>query len=357
VVPHGPEGSGGLAVRYGLAALKGVGERAMADVVTSRGAGFASLAEFARRVDPRLLNKRQLESLIAAGCFDAIEPSRAGVYLLAEALLGTANAAAAARESAQAALFGEATGVEDRGLAMLVPPGLAWSLAETMAKEKDAYGFYFSGHPAEAWRAVLDAEGAKTFAEAMASSPPTAFDRNGNARTGVVMAGLIEEARWRQPQNGRSRYLTLKLSDRSGQFEASCFDEATQARLERFAGESPAVLLQAELNWRQGEDAPRVRVNGATPLAELAARSRGRLVVTLADAGEVTLLAEAVAGAAGKGRGELIVLVPAAGGLARVALGRHWLLDAEVQARLARALGAERIVAEAYAGPRLVMAG
>ncbi|KPF73624.1 DNA polymerase III subunit alpha [alpha proteobacterium AAP81b] len=345
-----------LTVRYALAALKGVGEKAMADAVASRGAGFASLADFARRVDPKLLNKRQLESLIAAGCFDAIDANRAGVYLLAEALLGTAQAAAEARASAQTALFGEATGVEDRGLAMLVPKA-EWSLAETMAKEKDAYGFYFSGHPVDAWRAVLDAEGAKTFGEAMETPAPTSFDRNGNARAGIVMAGLIEEARWRTSQTGRGgRYLTLKLSDRTGQFEASCFDEAAHESLERFARESPAVLLRAELNWRQGEDAPRLRVNGATPLAALAARVRGRLLVTLASLADVAELGVLVVPAKGKGRGELVALVPADLGLVRVALGRDWLLDAELQARLARAFGADNVVAEANAAPRLVLA-
>ncbi len=347
--------SGGrLAVRYGLAALKNVGERAMGDVVTGRGAGYAALADFARRVDPRLLNKRQLESLIAAGCFDAIEPNRAGAYLLAEAILGTAQAAAEARTSAQAALFGEST---DQGLAMLVPSA-SWTLAETMAQEKEAYGFYFSGHPVEAWRAVLDAEGAKTFAEAIEIPMPANADRNGVARQGVVMAGLIEEARWRTPQNGRSsRYLFCRMSDRSGQYEASCFDEETQERLERFAREAPAVMLQCELAWRDPGEVPRVTIRGATPLAQMAARARGRLVVSLADAGEVALVAGLAGEARGKGRGEMVVTVATGAGLARLSLGRDWLLDAEFQARLARLLGAERVVAEAAEPPRLALVG
>ncbi|MBV8971868.1 MAG: DNA polymerase III subunit alpha, partial [Sphingomonadaceae bacterium] len=142
------EAAGEGAVRYALAGLKSVGAKAMAGVVEVRNAAgpFASLSDFARRIDPKLLNKRQLEALIGSGAFDGIERNRGGVHALAEALLGTAQSAAAARESAQVALFGAA---DDRSLAMLVPPGKAWTLAETMAAEKEAFGFYFSGHPVE----------------------------------------------------------------------------------------------------------------------------------------------------------------------------------------------------------------
>ncbi len=340
----------GLAVRYALAALKNVGEKAMEAVVAGRGAGYAALPDFSKRVDPRLLNKRQLESLIAAGCFDAIAPNRAGVHLLAEAILGTAQAAAEARESAQAALFGEST---DQGLAMLVP-NATWTLAETMAQEKEAFGFYFSGHPVEAWRSVLDAQGALSFAEVAALPAPA-----GGGKKGVVMAGLIEEVRWRTPQNGGAsrRYQLISLSDRSGQYVASCFDEDTQARIEAIAGQTPSVLIQAELLWREGEEVPRVTVRGLTPLADMAKRARGRLVVTLADPAEAGQLAELVAPARGKGRGELVGLVATPVGAARVTLGRDYLLDAELMAVVARAFGAERVASEAIDPPRLALVG
>nr|WP_310523693.1 DNA polymerase III subunit alpha [Polymorphobacter sp.] len=344
----GADGAG--AVRYGLAALKNVGEKAMEVVVTGRGAGYSTLPGFSRTVDPKLLNKRQLESLIAAGCFDGIEPNRAGVYLLAEAILGTAQAAAEARDSAQTALFGEST---DQGLAMLVPANASWSLAETMAQEKEAFGFYFSGHPVEAWRPVLDAQGAKSFADVAALPAPP-----GGGKQGVVMAGLIEEIRWRTPQTGKgNRYLLITLSDRSGQYVASCFDEDTQVRLEAIAKDTPSVLVQAELMWREGEDVPRVTLRGVTLLSDMAKRARGRLVVTLADIGEVSQLAELLGEAKGKGRGELVAAVTTDAGLARLWLGRDYLLDAETMAKVARLFGTERVMAEALDPPRLALVG
>ncbi len=337
------------AVRYALAALKNVGEKAMGDVVASRGAGFTGVAEFAKRVDPRLLNKRQLESLIAAGCFDAIEANRAGVYLLAEAMLGTAQAASEARTSAQTALFGEAT---DQGLAMLVP-NANWTMAEKMAQEKEAFGFYFSGHPAEAWRPVLDAQGARSFAEVAALPAPV-----GGGRKGVVMAGLIEEIRWRTPQTGKgNRYLVINLSDVSGQYVASCFDEETQGRLEAIAKDTPAVLVQAELNWREGEEVPRITMRGVTLLSDMAKRTRGRLVVTVAKPGDSQVLAGLVADAKGRGRGELQAKVSMVAGEARVMLGRDYLLDNETLAKIAKSFGAEQMVAETLDPPRLALVG
>src|SRR5947199_1743549 len=83
------------AVRYALGALKGVGEKAMKALVEERArAGpFASLEDFAARIDPRLLNRRQLESLAGAGAFDALKPERAAVFAAAETILAHAASA------------------------------------------------------------------------------------------------------------------------------------------------------------------------------------------------------------------------------------------------------------------------
>ena len=336
-------------MRYALGALKNVGAKAMETAVEARGNGYGALPDFAARVDPKLLNKRQLESLIGAGCFDAVEPNRAGVFLLAEAILGTAQAAADARTSAQSALFGEHN---DRGMAMIVP-NASWTMAEAMAQEKEAFGFYFSGHPVEAWRPVLDANGVRTFAEVSAMPAPA-----GGGRLPCAMAGLIEEAKWRTPQKGSgNRYLLLTLSDRSGQYIASCFEESCQERLEIAAKDGVAIMVQTELQWREGEDTPRVTVRGFTPLAEMAKRTRGRLVVSVADAGEAAALAGLVAEAKGRGRGELVAGVVTAAGEARIVLGRDYLFDAELHAALVSAFGVDRAVSEAVEPVRLALVG
>ncbi|MGI4881185.1 MAG: hypothetical protein ACRYG4_27300, partial [Janthinobacterium lividum] len=332
------EGSGeGAGVRYALAALKGVGEKAMATMAEERvrGGRFAGLAEFARRVDPKLLNKRQLESLVGGGAFDGIEPNRGGVHALAEAVLGTAQNAAAARESAQVAMFGEST---DRGLAMLVSPGVRWSLAETMAHEKDAFGFYFSGHPVEGFAHVLAANKVRTYAQAAASEPPP-----GGGRLPVTLAGLIEEAKWRSPQNGKSdKYLMVTMSDASGQYVASAFDESAQTAILAAVAAADAVLVSGELLWRPGEDTPRVTIRGIQSLAVMAARSRCRLTVELAVSTPLDALATLFGGRRG-GRGELVVHVPlAGGGRANLLLGRDFSIDNEIFAKVERMRGVDR---------------
>ncbi len=322
----------GDAVRYALAGLKGVGEKAMAAVCAARASGgaFDSLADFAHRIDPKLLNKRQLESLIAAGGFDGLSANRAGVHQLAEALLGAAQAAQAARESAQVALFGDAP---ERRAAMLVPPAARWGLAEAMGHEKEAFGFYFSGHPADAFAHVLEANGAKSWVEIAAMPAP----REGG-RHGAVMAGLIEEMRWRTPQKGGDAYLLLTASDASGQFTASCFDTETQALIEAAVAAAQPVLLQVELQWREGDDAPRLAIGGLTPLAEMAKRTRCRLTVDL-EPSSVTGLALALTDARG-GRGEVMARIRLGGGrLASLSLGRDFSIDNELKGRVGRLAG------------------
>ena len=96
------------AARYALGALKGVGEKAMEALVEERekGGAFQSLEDLAGRIDPRLLNRRQLESLAGAGAFDSIKPERPAVFAAAETILAHATSAHDQRTSGQAALFG-----------------------------------------------------------------------------------------------------------------------------------------------------------------------------------------------------------------------------------------------------------
>ncbi|MGH6659491.1 MAG: DNA polymerase III subunit alpha, partial [Sphingomicrobium sp.] len=96
------------AVRYALGALKGVGEKAMEALVAEREANgpFKSLDDFAARIDPKMLNRRQLESLAAAGAFDELEPNRAAVHAAAETILAHAASAHDQRTSGQHGLFG-----------------------------------------------------------------------------------------------------------------------------------------------------------------------------------------------------------------------------------------------------------
>jgi DNA polymerase-3 subunit alpha len=340
---------GGLAVRYALGALKNVGEKAMEQLVEERRCNgrFRSIEDFSERVDPRLLNRRQLESLAAGGAFDEVAPNRAAVFAAAETILAHAASAAEARSSGQGGLFGGESNV----VPIRMPVAATWTLAERMGAEKEAFGFYFSAHPVDRYRHLAEAHGAKSFA-ALASLPAPAD----GGRSGAVMAGLVEEARWRTSARGR-RYLMATLSDGSGQYVATVFDDDAAAQVESAAKSGACALLGVELDRRPGEEAPRVTVRSLQLFETLSKRARLQIEVEVEDVAAVQRLAAAVAGDRG-GQGELRLRVPLDGGEAEVVLGRDFRLDAEVAARIERVSGvtAVRLSVLASGGqPRLAL--
>ena len=312
----------GVTVRYALAALKSVGEGAMERLVEerARGGAFAGLDDLAARVDPRLLNKRQLETLAAAGAFDALEPNRAGVHAVAETMLAVAARTHEGRTSGQGGLFGEA---EVAGDAIRLPQSARWTLAERMEQEKEAFGFYFSAHPVDRYRQLAKMHGARSFATLGELRFPD------GERVGATMAVLVEEARWRTSAKGR-KYLMATLSDASGQFVATCFEDAAATDLEEAARVGGCGLATVELDRRAGEETPRVTVKAIRPFDELASTTRFSLTVTVRDAGAVAALAALVGARRGQ-RGKVTLVTPLSdGGEATVLLGRDFALDAEV---------------------------
>jgi DNA polymerase-3 subunit alpha len=340
---------GGGKVRYALGALKGVGEKAMEALVAERDAKgpFKSLDDFAERIDPRLLNRRQLESLAAAGAFDALNPDRPSVYAAAETILAHAASAHDQRTSGQHGLFG---GASDSGVAPIrLPRDARWTLAERMAAERDAFGFYFSAHPVDAQRHLLAAHKVRNFAEL--SNIPTA-----EGRSSATMAGLIEGTRWRTSAKGR-RYLMATISDPTGQFEATAFDDEPSAALETAAKSGACGLMTVELDRRPGDETPRVTIKRFQPLDGLAKRTRLQLRVDITDAALIPSIAHELAKARG-GNGMVRAVVPIGDGRqATFTLGRDYNLDADLAARLARILGEGAVELSAQEPPRLALVG
>jgi len=341
------EAGEGLAVRYALGALKGVGEKAMEQLVEERrqSGAFRSLEDFAERVDPRLLNRRQLESLAGGGAFDPLDANRAAVFAAAETLLAHAASAADARESGQGGLFG---GGESNVVPIRMPVAATWSLAQRMAAEKESFGFYFSAHPVDRYRHLAEAHGAKSYG-ALASLPAPAD----GGRTGAVMAGMVEEARWRTSARGR-RYLMATMSDSSGQFVATVFDDDASAQVEAAAKSGACALLNVELDRRPGEEAPRVTIRSLQLFESLSKRTRLQLEVEVDEVAAIARLAEAVADDRGS-QGELRLRVRIESGEAELVLGRDFRLDAELAARLERIEGVVAVRLSVAPQPRLAL--
>jgi DNA polymerase-3 subunit alpha len=336
------------AVRYALGALKGVGEKAMDALVAERerGGPFASLEDFAARIDPRLLNRRQLESLAGAGAFDSLNPDRAAVYGAAETILAHAASAQDQRESGQAGLFG-VNSVESAPIRL--PRDASWTLAQRMAAERDAFGFYFSAHPVDAQRHLLAAHKVRTFAE-LADIRVIEGER-----AGATMAALIEGVRWRVSAKGR-RYMIASLSDRSGQFEATVFDEEPSSALEAAAKSGACGLLTVELDRRAGDDTPRVTIKRFQPLDALAKKTRLQITVRLSEASVIERVARELADVRG-GNGLVRLIVPVAGGEAVLIAGRDYALDGEIASRIERITGEGSVDLSAQEPPKLALVG
>ena len=314
------------AVRYALAALKSVGEGAMEKLVAEREerGRFTSLDDLAHRVDPRLLNKRQLETLAAGGAFDAMEPNRAGVFAMAETILAVAARTHEQRASGQGGLFGDASHAGDT---IKLPRSVHWSMAQKMEQEKEAFGFYFSAHPVDRHAHLAKMHGARQYAALTELAIP-----DDGTRAGATMAVLVEEARWRTSARGR-RYLMATLSDQSGQFFSTCFDDQVSNDLEEAAKAGVCGLATVELDRRPGEDQPRVTIKRFQQFDSLASTARFVAEITVGNVAAIAPLATLLEGQRGaRGEVRLKVRLPQ-GGEATLLLGRDFLLDAELVER------------------------
>jgi DNA polymerase III subunit alpha len=336
----------GHAVRYALGALKGVGEKAMEQLVAERAAHgpFLSLDDFAGRIDPHLLNRRQIESLAGGGAFDDLG-ERWQVSAAAETILAAAASAADARTSGQGGLFGEGPA---NVVPIRMPTAETWTLAQRMAAEKESFGFYFSAHPVDNYRHLALAHGARSFGE-LAGQAASAD----GGRTSAVMAGLAEDVRWRTSARGR-RYMMATLSDPSGQFEATVFDDAVAEQVAAAAKAGGCALLGVELDRRPGEETPRVTIRSLQSFEGLARRSRLQIEVEVADAAALRLIAALVAGERG-GTGQLKLKADLGFGEAELILGRDLLVDAELAARIERLDGVAAVRLAVADPPRLAL--
>ena len=337
------------AVRYALGALKGVGEKAMESLVEERATGgqFKSIEDFAARIDPRVLNRRQIESLAGAGAFDGINPNRPAVFGGAETILAHASSAHEQRESGQAGLFGVNS---SEAAPIRLPRDISWTLAQRMAAERDAFGFYFSAHPVDASKHLLAAHKVRTFAEL------SEMRITEGERAGATMAALAEGVRWRVSARGR-RYMVASLSDRSGQFEATVFDEEPSAALEAAAKAGGCGLLTVELDRRSGDETPRVTIKRFQPLETVARQTRLQMSIRV-PRGAAEALVRELADAKGHGNGVVRFLVSlSSGGDAIVLAGRDFALDGELASRIERITGEGSVDLSAQEPPRLALVG
>ncbi|MCL9981953.1 MAG: DNA polymerase III subunit alpha [Erythrobacter sp.] len=329
----------GYAVRYALAGIRNVGEKAMEAIVAEREAAgpFASLKDFFERLPQGTMNRRQLEGLICAGALDSLEPDRALLNANAELLLAVADAAMRERSSGQAGLFGGEDNVAEE---LRLQPAEPWSRTERMAKERENFGFYFSAHPVQQYREVASANGARTYQSLMEGGSPA------GGRGSAVMAVLVEGMTKARTRKGGT-FVRADFSDTSGQFSAACFEEALVPQFERWAADGECLLLTVELDAPSPDEPPRLTVRSARALTAVSGSTAMQLKADIATHDallELKIALDVEDEGDFVGNGEVMVRVALeGGGHAQIRLGRSFLLNGEMAERLAEVPGISNV--------------
>ena len=246
--PHPP--SSNARIRFGLGAVKGVGAAAVEAILSARAEGgpFKSLFDFCGRVDPRKLNKKVIEALVKSGAFDFEGVPRWRLCHGVDAALAAGASAQADRLSGQASLFG-ALGAAAEVRPRYPEPGdlvgevkvEEWPERIRLAFEKEALGFYITGHPLHGYEKEVRRYASATCAQA-------AHKRQGDK---VAVVGVVTSLRERSNKEKGTRYGFFTLEDLTGSVEVICW------------GSRPAVNGRpAQKGWADWEEA----VGGDEPI-------------------------------------------------------------------------------------------
>jgi len=256
-------------IRFGMGAIKGVGESAVKAILAERVANgpFTSIFDMAKRVDLRAVNKTCFESLAKAGCFDSFEGTHRAQFfhrqntddtIFLEKVIRHGSSFQEKKNSAQQSLFGEDS------LAVAPDPEMPdcnpYTKIEQLRKEKEVTGFYISGHPLDDFRLEIDAFCETTLAD-LFNDPKKYFNRP------VYVAGMITGVQERMTQNGKP-YGSFMLEDFNDSKKFFLFSE-DYLKLKHFLMEGFNVLAQVRVQLRRGQQEQlEIKVINITLLAE-----------------------------------------------------------------------------------------
>ncbi|MFQ6007945.1 MAG: DNA polymerase III subunit alpha, partial [Candidatus Zixiibacteriota bacterium] len=252
-------------IRFGLQAIKNVGEGTAQAIVAERkrGGRFPTLADLVSRVQVRALNRRTLESLIAAGACDSLQGNRAQKFEAVEAMLEFGNKVAQQAETHD--LFAT-TGGEVQRVAPELPLIEEWSNSKKLAQEKAVLGFYLTGHPLDKYRNELLA-----FTTYMAGQLPEVSDGRE-----VTIGGIITSVKRMLDKKGNTMAF-VTLEDYTAGVELILFSDCyTKSRT--FVEVDRLVLVTGRVSTREGE-APKVIAAEILPFEKLTERYNCQLVI------------------------------------------------------------------------------
>ena len=257
-------------IRFGLAAIKGIGRSAVAQLEAERRTSgpFRSFEDFLRRMNDKDFNRRAVENLIRAGGFDSFGYKRRALVSVAGSMIDSISRENRDNISGQIDLFGgwgdeEA---EDSGDSLPIPDMEDYSPRERMAMEKEMTGLYLSGHPMDEYRAAVRRVGAvplgAILSDFASEEGPQTFSDNQT----VTVAGVIDSHRTRTTKNN-SLMCYVQLEDDSGTLELIVFQKALDL-CGSYIVDNQAVLVRGKISVRDEKEA-QIMVDSIRPLSDL----------------------------------------------------------------------------------------
>jgi DNA polymerase III subunit alpha len=247
----------GAVIRFGLAAIKGVGAVAVESILRARleGGRFSSLLDLSQRVDGRTVSRKVLEALIKSGACDTFGETRATLFSQIDRTLARAASVALDRQRGQASLFGmleEQVVLEPENGLPSIPE---WPQSQLLAAEKELLGFYVTGHPLTPYASLIESYTLTTVA--------AAGETAGRALT--RLGGLISAVQQGVSKKSGKPYALVTLEDLTGSIQMLCLNE-NYDRFRELLELNKAVLVVGEIN--AAEDKPKVFPQEIMPLDE-----------------------------------------------------------------------------------------
>jgi DNA polymerase-3 subunit alpha len=273
-------------IRYGLGAVKGTGESAIAAILAARkeGGAFRDIFDFCERVDKRTVNRRTVEALVRAGAFDCLDANDHAqrASLLASVGIALEAAGQAERNAKQVSLFGAGEGGSQQKPALVAAP--QWTEAQRLREEKASLGFYLSGHPFTAYREEIG-----KFVRTSLRSLAASAESEGGMRTQLI-AGVVESVRYQRTQQGRM--VIVNLSDGTATQELTVYNEVFDQHRD-LVKEDAVIVVEAKVRSVRrsiGEEGEAVftRITAERIYDVAGARSRFARGVRLSMNGEVS---------------------------------------------------------------------
>jgi DNA polymerase-3 subunit alpha len=281
---RGPGAKGRGEIRFGLAAISGVGHKAVQAILDARreGGRFEDIYDFCERVDLSAANRSVIEALIKAGAFDSTGAMRRALIEVLDQALELGQQVQRDKKAGQLDMFGEFSSVGPPPPPPI--PSIEWTDAEMLAYEKATLGFYITKHPLTQYENLIKAF-STTNTTALRTGGGDGLDRRGDSGATVTLGGLVSKLRSVPIRSGRNegkKLLIAVIEDFVGSIEAVVFpDQVTEAQT--LLHPDAVVFVEGSVDRRREE--PSLRVRRIIPIEAARRELSRRLLVRLCSTG------------------------------------------------------------------------